>query len=204
MEDKKLNEKESLELITQMIQNTRRNLDTGSGNMFLLWGYVLVVITLIVAVGIYCTNNYAWMWGFWGIPVIGYPLSYLLMRKQRKSVKVYSDKVIGEIWKFIGACCLIIVLMAMNYSMMYLILPLCGMIMSLGTFITGIVIRYVKFSFSGAGFAVSIGILTNSIKGNFDIRELIAFALVVTFAMIVPGHILNNRARKDLQDSNKC
>ena len=28
MEDKKLNEKESLELITQMIQNTRRNFDT--------------------------------------------------------------------------------------------------------------------------------------------------------------------------------
>ena len=43
MEDKKLNEKESLELITQMIQNTRRNLDTGSGNMFLVWGYVSVL-----------------------------------------------------------------------------------------------------------------------------------------------------------------
>ena len=36
MEDKELNEQESLKLITQMIQNTRRNLDTGSGNMFLL------------------------------------------------------------------------------------------------------------------------------------------------------------------------
>lgn len=35
MEDRKLNEKESLELITQMIRNTRRNLDAGSGNMFL-------------------------------------------------------------------------------------------------------------------------------------------------------------------------
>ena len=32
MEDRKLNEKESLELITQMIRNTRRNLDAGSGN----------------------------------------------------------------------------------------------------------------------------------------------------------------------------
>ena len=31
MEDKELNEQESLKLITQMIQNTRRNLDTGSG-----------------------------------------------------------------------------------------------------------------------------------------------------------------------------
>ena len=40
MEDRKLNEKESLELITQMIRNTRRNLDAGCGNMFLLWGYV--------------------------------------------------------------------------------------------------------------------------------------------------------------------
>ena len=36
MEDRKLNEKESWELITQMIQNTRRNLDAGGGNMFLL------------------------------------------------------------------------------------------------------------------------------------------------------------------------
>ena len=34
MEDKELNEQESLKLITQMIQNTRRNLDTGSGNKF--------------------------------------------------------------------------------------------------------------------------------------------------------------------------
>lgn len=38
MEDKELNEQESLKLITQMIQNTRRNLDTGSGNMFLFMG----------------------------------------------------------------------------------------------------------------------------------------------------------------------
>lgn len=48
MEDKELNEQESLKLITQMIQNTRRNLDTGSGNMFLLWGYVSAIVTLVV------------------------------------------------------------------------------------------------------------------------------------------------------------
>ena len=46
MEDRKLNEKESLELIAQMIRNTRRNLDAGGGNMFLLWGYVGAVVTL--------------------------------------------------------------------------------------------------------------------------------------------------------------
>lgn len=52
MEDRKLNEKESLELITQMIRNTRWNLDAGSGNMFLLWGYVCVLLTLVVWAGV--------------------------------------------------------------------------------------------------------------------------------------------------------
>ena len=65
MEDRKLNEKESLELITQMIQNTRRNLDAGGGNMFLLWGYVGVVVTLGVLAAWSLTENTVALWGFW-------------------------------------------------------------------------------------------------------------------------------------------
>ena len=37
MEDRELNEKESLELITRMIQNSKKNLQVGRGNQFLLW-----------------------------------------------------------------------------------------------------------------------------------------------------------------------
>ena len=102
MEDKELNEQESLKLITQMIQNTRRNLDTGSGNMFLLWGYVSAIVTLVVFAGIYWTRNPVWMWGFWGIPVIGYLLSYILMRRKGKPVKLYIDKVLNEVWQVLG------------------------------------------------------------------------------------------------------
>ena len=95
MEDRKLNEKESLELITQMIRNTRRNLDAGSGNMFLLWGYVCVLLTLVVWAGVGLTQNSAWMWGFWGIPVVGYLLSYIFVRRKGKPVSLYIDKVWG-------------------------------------------------------------------------------------------------------------
>lgn len=83
MEDKRLNEKESLELIAQMIQNTRKNLDAGSGNMFLLWGYVSALIALVVFAGVYFTKNPVWMWGFWGIPVVGYTLSYFYCGNNR-------------------------------------------------------------------------------------------------------------------------
>ena len=42
MENKKLNEQESLALITQMIQNSKKGLVVGSGNSFLFWGYLLL------------------------------------------------------------------------------------------------------------------------------------------------------------------
>ena len=42
MEERKLNEKESLELITRMIRNTKHNLEIGDGNIFLFWGYLTV------------------------------------------------------------------------------------------------------------------------------------------------------------------
>ena len=78
MEERKLNEKESLELIAQMIQNTRRNLDAGSGNMFLLWGYLGVVVTLLVLAAVYFTKSTAALWLFFMLPIIGWPLTFVL------------------------------------------------------------------------------------------------------------------------------
>ena len=98
MKDKELNEKESLELIARMIRNTRRNLDTGSGNSFLVWGYVGVLVTLAVWAGVTFTGNPVWMWGFWGIPVVGYLLMFLLLRKRQKPVKFYLDKILERVW----------------------------------------------------------------------------------------------------------
>lgn len=39
MEDKKLNEKESLALITQMINSSKKNMEIGQGNIMLIYGY---------------------------------------------------------------------------------------------------------------------------------------------------------------------
>ena len=109
MKDKELNEKESLELIARMIRNTRRNLDTGSGNSFLVWGYVGVLVTLAVWAGVTFTGNPVWMWGFWGIPVVGYLLMFLLLRKRQKPVKFYLDKILERVWGVFGMCLLLLV-----------------------------------------------------------------------------------------------
>lgn len=204
MEDKKLNEKESLELITQMIQNTRRNLDAGSGNMFLLWGYVGALVTIVILAGVYWTKNPAWMQGFWTIPVLGYPVSMLLERKRQKRAKAYSDTVLVEIWSMLGCLCMGLVI-ATTFTMHYeFILPLCALIISLGSIITGIIVRYKTFClFSVVGLTIGLYmVIAAMVNDASTYLSLVCFAVVLVFAMIIPGYMLNSEAKKDVSVGN--
>lgn len=50
MEEKKISEQESLELITRMINQTKKDLSVGNGDSFLIWGYLSAAISLAVIV----------------------------------------------------------------------------------------------------------------------------------------------------------
>lgn len=202
MEERKLNEKESLELIAQMIQNTRRNLDAGSGNMFLLWGYLGVVVTLLVLAAVYFTKSTAALWLFFMLPIIGWPLTFVLGKKweRMKGAKEYSDKMLSQIWQIMGIACMGTVLFAFLYHKMELILPLCAMLMSLASLLTGIIIRYTLFSgLPSCGFAWSLVLLFQVITEGASYSTLIIFAIIILVSMVIPGHVLNYRARKEVQ-----
>ena len=48
MENKKLNEKESLELIARMIRNTHENLETRGGKSMLVNGYTTFLTSIVI------------------------------------------------------------------------------------------------------------------------------------------------------------
>ena len=60
MEERKLTEKESLELISKMIRNTQTKMEENSGAMFLIWGYLTVFSTLLVWSLMMISFNYNW------------------------------------------------------------------------------------------------------------------------------------------------
>lgn len=198
MEDRKLNEKESLELIARMIQNTRRNLDAGSGNMFLIWGYVCALVTLAIWAGIYFTDNRAWLWGFWAIPVLGWLLSWRLLRKRRleERVKDYGSRTLMMLWIYMGVICFIVASYATVYQRYEMILPLCGLVTSIGSLATGIFVRYKNWALPGCGVGVAVALI--AIMEEVD--PLYAFALVAIFSLIIPGHALNRMARKEAKE----
>lgn len=73
------NEKESLELITQMIQKTRKELEVGSGNVFLCYGYTSVILAIAVYLITHFTTQPAWNF-LWFAMFLPQPIIYFKNR----------------------------------------------------------------------------------------------------------------------------
>jgi len=191
MEERKLNEKESLELIAQMIQNTKNRLETNCGMPFLFWGYTTIFVSLHLVSGsnypeIIIGNTY----GSYS-PIIAGTGTYLSTRNQQPGIKTHLDKVINYIWLVFGITGFLISMLAMFFwqlPILFIILLLMGM----GTTLTGLVVGYKTVTICGTlGALSSIGCLFYP-----GPNQILIFAPVFIFMMVIPGHVLNHAARK--------
>ena len=102
MDNKKLNEQESLELITQMIQNTKFKMVKNAGTPFLVWGYMTVVTSLLVWYLLKETGNYYWQFLWLLMPAVSYPVTIYSQRKKQRMAKTYIDRIVGYVWVVFG------------------------------------------------------------------------------------------------------
>ncbi len=91
------NEKESLELITQMIQKTRKELEVGSGNVFLCYGYTSVILAIAVYLITHFTTQPAWNF-LWFAMFLPQPIIYFKNKKCKPHAVSYTDKMLNNTW----------------------------------------------------------------------------------------------------------
>ena len=120
MEDKRINERESIEIITSMITRTKERYHLGDGNIMLMWGYLTLSISVLIWVLLALTHNPVVNWLWFLIWIIGGILTPVMAKKEaiRKGVKTYTDKIISRLWSVVGfsaiACtfvCLVLTLL---------------------------------------------------------------------------------------------
>lgn len=193
MDNKKLNEKESLELITQMIQNTKSGMAKNAGSPFLIWGYMTVIASLLVWYLLKETGNYQWQWLWFLIPAVSFPTTLWLVRKQEKNIKTYIDRIVGYVWIVFGVGSFLISCVAIfNWHLPILLIVL--LIMGMGTALTGLILKMKLVAICGTlGGLFSLGCLF--VHG---IDQILLFGLAFIFMMIVPGHYLNGLAKKNV------
>lgn len=191
MEDKQLNEKESLELIAQMIQNTKQRMAKNAGAPFLIWGYTTIIISLLVWFLLKETGNFNWQWLWFLLPTVALPLTLWTARKQEKLVTTYMDRVVGYVWAVFGIGAFFVSWVSIFFwsmSVLFVILLMMGM----GTALTGLIIKMKTVTVCGTlGALASVGCIY--VHG---LNQILVFAAAFVFMMVIPGHYMNGIAKR--------
>ncbi len=206
MEEKKISEKESLELISQMIQQTKKDSAIGNGNIFLLWGYLCTFISLLVYAMTYISQDSGWGWLYMAIPVVGFITAGIVTyRKKRKynTPNTYASSSINQVWY-----CLIMVFVFyafrcfryMNEPQGWAGMFLLGSLLpGIGAYCTGTILKDNGVRWCGVvGATFGVCVLHNiCCKGvHIELRWHLLMAFAMFVSLIIPGHILNHKAKK--------
>ncbi|WP_289875464.1 hypothetical protein [Duncaniella muris] len=206
MEDKKLTEKESLEVITSMIARTKVRY-LGSGNILLMWGYLAVFTSISVWILLAATQQNVWNWLWFAIPVIGMPLTSIMARREKRTdgAVTYSDKITSHLWSIFGVSEIVLTLICLGFSLIGGIK--CWTAMIVYTIIAapfaeiaqGLIVKEKSLTWGGiVGLAIGM-VLVCCVTGKIPLLANWFMPLFILFwvvMMIVPGHIINHKAKK--------
>lgn len=203
MNDNLFSEKDSLELISQMLRQTKRNMEVGSGNIFLYYGYSAFIISIVVFVVVYFTANQVWaaLWFLMFVPNI---VIQIKNRKERPPVVTYMDKAIANTWSVIGAMFMLTIIAIIVFGFYIgfcnfaLMLPLSLLYAGIGTAITGVIMNVKVLIYAPLmAFFVGIYMLAVLVSANEPtVFWHLYFGIAIVFMMIVPGHVINRISKR--------
>ena len=184
MEEKKISEQESLELITRMINQTKKDLSVGNGDSFLMWGYLSAAISLAVIVMLLATNDPRYAWLYMVIPIAGFTVSGIKTYKAKRKSHVastYASNTINNVWAIISAVFAVYAISCLLHF---------GEVRSWnGMFLLGMLLP---------GVVIGTGLLRDFVCGEqvISIMQMGQMVLSFVITLIIPGHILNLKAKK--------
>lgn len=204
MEDKKLTEKESLEVITSMIARTKQRY-IGSGNILLMWGYLVVIVTILVWVMLVSTRQNVWNWLWFAIPLVGCPATIVMARKEQRVLGAitYSDKLTSRLWTIFGVSEIALTLICLGFALFGEIdcwaamLVYSLLIAPCAEIAQGLIVKEKSLVAGGIiGWAVGMITLCCVIGSKpLAVNWYMPLFILAWIAMaIVPGHIINHRA----------
>jgi len=117
-QNKEMTAEESLSLITETLNNSRKEITRRSARYYLLWGTLLTVFSLVIYFLWRTTDKEAWNCLWFAMPVIGFLVAWLgLSKKQEERVSNDVSRITGGIWSTFGifACAVAAFTLAYSY-----------------------------------------------------------------------------------------
>ena len=153
-QNKEMTVQESLSLITETLNNSRRSILRNSSKGFILWGVLLVVMSLVVYYLWHVTGKAAWNLLWFAMPVIGYPLAILVYRKDSVVPQSFVSKLIGQVWGVYGAFSVLFAALAVFVVPMPITFTIV-LILGIAESISGVILK--NWPIIIGGFIIGIG-----------------------------------------------
>ncbi len=191
MKEKVLTEKESIDLITGMI-NTAKNHYHESGTSALLWGFTNVIVFVLAYLQsqnwIHLPLNPFWLMG---VAVI-LQVYFSLKEKAVKKTITFRDEAHYYVWIAFGISIGILTVAGGFSDIGYIVLPLILLLFGIPTFISGSIKKFTPLIIGGI-ICWILSIISFFFRGN-EIFLLVALAAFC--AWVVPGFILRKNFYK--------
>lgn len=145
---------ESLALITETMNNSRKAILRNSAKHFVLWGCVLMVLSFTIWQLWSSTGNPAWNFLWFAMPLIGYPLALVLTKKDEAAPKSEISRMIGYVWTVFGVFAMSISAIAVFAVPMHITLLIVVML-GLAESISGVLLK--NWPIIICGFILGVG-----------------------------------------------
>ena len=186
-----------LDIITRVRGEVMGNRVPTGENLFLAWGYPTAIVLLLEFVALKVWNEFWCEWLWLGIPVVGVPLMMYFINEdyERTHHRTLNQNVILQMWIFMGfISCLGGATMGLANMFEQLYCTFQGLLISLGCFITGIILHFRPKTVCGIiGSLVSF--LALFFQGDLWPWQLVVAALVTVITLIIPGHLFRRYVR---------
>ena len=202
-QNKEMTAQESLAIITESLNNSRKEVTRRSGRFFILWGILLTFFSLLVYALWKTTGNAAWNNIWFAMPIIGFPLSRWFGKKDRAEyVESAVSNIVGGTWL---SFCVFAVSIAVFTLLYGVILPentlraivvganmtaMIAVLFGLAETISGVALK--NWAIKIAGFVTGIGGLIVYYTVGANKEQMFIFTLA-GIVLVATGLILRNQ-----------
>jgi hypothetical protein len=206
----KFTEQQSLEVITEMINRARNNVQKNSANNMIYNGFAVAFLAIVNFLLLHFLPDAYQRYSFhiWWLMVPSAFVDQIIKRKiiREAMVKTHIDSFISQLWRGFSISVVILLLSIFTISFSFhawvtclLITPGIMIMVALVEFGMAKICRYKPFFWGAIAFWAGslLCLLTYSLMNRGDLHFLI-LAVCMIIGFIIPGYQLNKLAKKNV------
>lgn len=188
-----MTEKESMQLITSMINKAKNNFSE-RGLLYLIWGWVILFCCITNFVGTYffSYDKISFVWLIVYIVLI-FQIFYLRKIRKARATKTYTGEINAFVWIVFSICMVLIIFICVAFKKYELIDPMLLVLYGMPTFLSGIILKF-KPLIIGAVCCWVLAVISPFIDIEY---QLLFIACAVIVAWIIPGYLLKQKFKKE-------